>query len=112
MIGLSDKLNIEIELGTLATLIAGLYCTYSAIDPVAIPTSVYIELAEKLAKYLENWDYSKISFEDWIKYNLMIIPKVMIEDELEEFRKNELYYERDNGNIVLVITADMSVVID
>ena len=108
MIGLNDRIPLELEIGTLSTLIAGLYCTYTATDPIAIPSSVYIELSEKLVPYLAKWNYDALSFEDWIKYNLLIVPKVMIEDSLEEFEKNEIYYVRDNGNIELVITASMS----
>lgn len=107
MIGLNDKVELKIEVGTLATLISGLYCVYSAIDPLAVPSSLYIELAEKIVPYLEEWDFEKLSFEDWIKYNLLIIPKVLIEDEIEEYKKNQIYFERENGNVILVVTAEM-----
>ena len=107
MIGLTDRIPMELEVGTLATLISGLYCTYTATDPLAIPTSLYIELAEKLVPYLEKWDYEKLSFEDWIKYNLLIVPKVMIEDDIDEYKKNEMYFERENGRVILVVTAEM-----
>ena len=107
MIGLKDKVELKIEVGTLAILISGLYCVYSAIDPLAVPSSLYIELAEKIVPYLEEWDFEKLSFEDWIKYNLLIIPKVLIEDEIEEYKKNQIYFERENGNVILVVTAEM-----
>lgn len=107
MINLKDRYSITLEVGTIATLLSGLYCTYCAVDPIAIPTSVYIELAEKLIPYLENWDYDKISFEDWVKYNLLIIPKVMVTEELEDLQKNAIYFERVNGNAVLVVTAEV-----
>ena len=107
MINLKDKYPITLEVGTIATLLSGLYCTYCSVDPIAIPTSVYIELAEKLIPYLENWDYGKISFEDWVKYNLLIIPQVMVMDELEDLKENEIYFERVNGNVVLVVTAEI-----
>lgn len=104
---LNEQISICLEVSTIATLIAGLYCMYSGTDSMAIPTSVYIEIAEKLIPYLEKWDYSKLSFEEWIKSSLLIIPKVMVEENIEEFKKNDWYWERDNGNIVLVITAEM-----
>lgn len=107
MIGLKDKIELKIELGTLATLLSGLYSFYSTVNPSAIPTSLYIELAEKLIPYLKNWDYDKLSFEDWVKYNLLIVPMPLIEDEINEYRENELYFERECGNIVLVVTAEM-----
>ena len=107
MIGLKDKIELKIDLGTLATLLSGLYSFYSTVNPSAIPTSLYIELAEKLIPYLKNWDYDKLSFEDWVKYNLLIVPMPLIEDEINEYRENELYFERECGNIVLVVTAEM-----
>lgn len=102
-----NKIPLELELSTLSVLIAGLYCHYSSVDPMAIPESLYIEIAEKLVPYLENWNYEKISFEQWLQYNLLIMPKIMVEDELEELKKNEFYIERDNGNIMLIVSADM-----
>lgn len=105
---LSEKVDLKIEVGTLATLIAGLYCTYSSVDPVAIPTSVFIELAEKIQPYLEKWDYSTLSFEEWVKFNLIIMPQVLFsEEELDDLKKNQIYFERENGNMILVVSAEM-----
>ena len=105
---MNDKVNIKIEIATLSTLIAGIYCTVSQIDPMAVPTSVYIELAEKIAPYLEDWDYDKISFEQWIETSLLIVPKVMCSDEdIEEFKQNTVYLERENGNAILVVTFEV-----
>ena len=103
---MDDVIAIKLELSTLATLIAGLYCLYAVVDPVAIPQSVYVELCEKLQPYLENWNYSELSFEDWVKYNLIIAPiELFTKEEIEEFKRNEIYFERHNGNIILVATA-------
>lgn len=107
MISLKDRVDISIEIGTLATLLSGLYTFYSSVNPSLIPTSLYIEIAEKITPYLNNWDYEKLSFEDWIKFNLLIIPKPLIEDEIDEYKENELYFERENGNVILVVTAEM-----
>lgn len=105
---LIDTVNIEIEIGTLATLIAGLYCTFSVVDPIAIPTSVYIELCEKLLPFLDEWDYEMISFEDWIKTCLIIAPyELFTEDEISEFKKNDIYFERLNGRALLICTAEV-----
>ena len=106
MIGLEDKVTLELQMGTLATLIAGLFCTYSVVDPMAVPTSLYIEIAEKIAPFLKDWDYSKVSFEEWVEHFLMIAPREMFsESELEEFKDNEIFFERKCGNAILVVTA-------
>lgn len=108
MNSLTEKVDLKIEVGTLATLVAGLYHTFSSVDPIAVPTSVYIELAEKLQPFLEKWDYDKISFEDWVKFNLMIMPKFLFsEEELNEFRNNQIYFEREVGRAILVVSAEM-----
>ena len=99
---------IEIKEDTLAILLAGLYTIYSQVDVLAIPSSVYIEIASQLLPYLDKWDYDIISFEDWIRYCLMIYPKVMYTaDELDEIKDNELYIELVTGNIILVATASI-----
>lgn len=105
---LTDKVQVTMELGTFSTLVAGLYCTYSVVNPVAIPEYLWIEIAQKLSEYLGSWDYDKISLEDFIKYNLLIVPLELVADELDEYKKNDLYFERENGNAVLVITANLS----
>ena len=103
-----ELIDIKIEVPTLASLIAGLYCLNASVDPVAIPVSLYLELAEKLLPYLETWDYSKISFEDWLRTSLLIAPKIVFgEEDLKEFQSNEIYFERENGNVILICTAGM-----
>ena len=105
-VSLKDKITIQVEVGTFATLIAGIYCMYASVDPIAIPTSVYIELCEKLLPFLENWNYEKWSLEQWIQTSLLIAPKEFFsETELEELKNNEIYFERENGRIILVVTA-------
>lgn len=101
-------INLKLNLNTFSTLIAGLYCTYTSIDPRAVPTSLYIELAEKLEPYMENWDYEKQSFEDWITHNLLIAPmELFSESELNECKNNAIYIERQLGNVVLIATGDI-----
>lgn len=108
MIQLNDLVGIKIEVSTLATLIAGLYCTMASVDPMAIPSSIYIELAEKLVPYLEEWDYDELTFEQWVGANLLIIPKVLCsEDDIEELKKNTVYLERENGNAILIVTFEV-----
>ena len=107
-IGLTDKVTLKLEVGTLATLIAGLYCTFASVDPLAIPTSVYIELCEKLVPLLNDWDYEKWSFEEWVRNSLLIAPKDFFsESELEQVKDNQIYFERENGRVILVVTAEV-----
>lgn len=108
MIQLNDKVDIKIEVATLSTLIAGIYCAVSQIDPIAVPTSIYIEIAEKLVPFLENWDYDRISFEEWIETHLLIIPKALCsEEDIEEMKKNTVYLERESGNAILIVTFEV-----
>ena len=108
MIQLNDLVGIKIEVSTLATLIAGLYCTMASVDPMAIPSSIYIELAEKLVPYLEKWDYDELTFEQWVGANLLIIPKVLCsENDIEELKNNTVYLERENGNAILIVTFEV-----
>lgn len=93
---------------TLAVLIAGLYATFSDLNPVAVPQSLWLEIAEKLEPYLDEWDYEKLSFEDWVKYNLFIYPtQALDEDTLLELMESTIYFERVNGNVVLSISMEM-----
>lgn len=105
---MDDLLTIRLEPSTIAVLIAGLYSLYSSVDPVAVPQSIYLELAEKLSSYLLIWDYDKERFEDWIKYDLMIAPKdLWSEEELNARNPNDLYFERDMGHVIFVVWANM-----
>ena len=97
--------KIDLHLTTLTVLIAGLYCMYSGTNSMAVPESVYYEIAEKLEPYLNDWDYERISFEDWIRDCLLILPRVMLDDDtVNEMITDGLYWERENGNIILSIS--------
>ena len=75
---------------------------------MAIPQSLWLEIAEKLEPHLENWDYGKISFEDWIKYNLFIYPTMALDDDtLKDIKETTEYFERVNGNVLLSVSMDM-----
>ena len=103
---INDKVPIEIEIGTLSILIAGLYTGHTGVNIHAIPSSLYIEVAEKVSEYLSSWDYNKISFEDWIRYNLIIAPKELFNEvELNEYQGDDIYIERRIGNATLIATA-------
>ena len=95
------------NIDSLTGLLAGLYTHYSEVRVEAIPSSLYYELAEKLAAYLPFWDYDKCSLEDWIKTMLLILPKVMIPESDLEYMKanNQIYIERWEGNVVLICSA-------
>ena len=100
--------EIKVSGVVLSTLIAGMYCANTHINPVAIPTSLYIELCEKLIPYLKEWDYETITFEDWVAHCLIIAPKEMfMSNELEEMRKNTIFIERNLGNVTLIATGDI-----
>ena len=89
-------------------MIAGLYATFSDLNPVAVPQSLWLEIAEKLEPYLDEWDYEKLSFEDWVKYNLFIYPtQALDEDTLLELMESTIYFERVNGNVLLSISMEM-----
>lgn len=101
---------VNLEIGTLSVLIAGLYCANHMVDSLAIPQSVWLSVAEKLEYFLPVWDYNKISFEEWIDTHLLILPKPMISDEeLSELENNTLYWEIPNGNVILFISMDIGV---
>lgn len=100
---------VWINLGesSLASLIAGLYTLYAVVDVNAIPPQLFVEIAGEVAKYLDEWDYDALSFEDWIKYNLMIFPKdVFTSDEIEAYKECNLFIERDYGNVTLIACSD------
>jgi hypothetical protein len=103
--------KVELETSTLAVLVAGPYSIRYNIDAMAIPQSVYLQIAEKLEFFLPDWDYDKISFEEWINTSLMIYPKVLFaEEDIEDMKNNTLYWEVSNGNAVLVVSMDVSVI--
>lgn len=100
--------KVELETNTLAVLVAGMYCTDHQVDSMAIPQSLWIQIAEKLEYFLPDWDFDKISFEEWIRTHLLILPKPMLsEDEVEELQKTTLYWEQLNGNIILCVSMDI-----
>ena len=106
---LSRTVEVQMNLGTLSTLIAGLYVSYSAINIEAVPSSLFIEIAERLAEYLPNWHYDEISFEDWIKYELIIMPKEFFSEvEVNQMKKSKIYIERRLGNVTLIASANIS----
>ena len=101
-------MKIELSTNTTAVLIAGLYCTYNDIDGIAIPESVFLSIAEKLEFFASDWNYDVISFEDWIKNCLLIIPKVLLtEEDIQDMQSSTLYWEYPNGNMILVISMDI-----
>lgn len=106
---LDDKVQLEIDLSTLAILISGLYISFTGISSEAIPPSLFIEVAEQVSQYLPKWDYSVISLEEWIKTSLIIAPNILFsEEELEEYKNNEIFLERRLGNVVLIATGGIN----
>ena len=100
--------SIDLNTNTLAILVSGLYCANTNTDPMAIPPDVWLQIAQKLEYFLPMWDYTKITFEQWVDTGLFIFPKSMLdEDTLEEMMSEGLYWEYPNGNVVLAINMDM-----
>lgn len=98
--------KIKINEDTFATLLAGLYVTYHDAEAYAIPSYVWLALAEALSPYLDGWNYPVQSLESWIANYLLITAKeVCSPEELAEFQKNSIYIEILNGNVTLVATA-------
>lgn len=103
--------KIELNTFTLSVLIAGIYCTSTGVDSIAIPESVWLGIAEKIEYFAPDWDFEKISFEDWVKNCLLIYPKELIsEDDLKYYQENTLYWEIPNGNVILVISMGMEAI--
>lgn len=100
--------KVELETSTLSVLIAGLYCTYNEVNSIAVPESVWMYVAEQLENFLPKWNYDVISFEDWIKHSLTILPKPLLEEvDIKYLKENTLYSEINNGNVVLVVSMDV-----
>lgn len=102
--------KLELETSTLAILVAGMYCANSGIDSMAVPQSVWMQIAEKLEYFLSNelWDFKKMSFEDWVNTSLFIAPKPMLSDEdIKELQEIPLYFEAVNGNIILCVSMNI-----
>ena len=100
--------TVDLDTRTLAVLIAGLYCSSHDVDSIAIPETVYLYVAKQLEYFLPYWNYDKCTFEDWIKYNLTIIPKIILTDEdIQYLQENTLYHEIVNGNVLLVVSMNI-----
>ena len=101
--------KVDLKTNTLAVLVAGIYSSVHEVEPIAIPESIWIGVAEKLEYFLDGWNYDKISFEDWINTCLTILPKVMLsEEELEYLQGNSLYWEVPNGTAILIVSMDIT----
>ncbi|MBP5421694.1 MAG: hypothetical protein J6Y78_04530 [Paludibacteraceae bacterium] len=102
---------VDLSIDTIAVLVSGLYCVANDVDALAIPQSVWIAVAEKLEYFLSNelWDFEVIGFEEWVRTGLSILPKVLLTDEdIELMKKSCIYWEYPNGNMILVISMDIS----
>jgi len=104
------KMVVEIKINedTFATLLAGLYVTFHNAEAYAIPSYVWLMLANALEPHLDGWMYEVQSLEDWINNYLLITAKeVCTPEELQEMKNNTIYLEAINGNMTLVITGDI-----
>lgn len=92
--------NIDMSVGTLAVLISGLYAVNTGVPIEAIPSSLYVEIAEALISYLP------LNIDEFIR-GLIIAPvELFTEEELSDYQENnEIYLERRLGNATLIATA-------
>ena len=106
---------VELKTETLAVLISGLYCTSHSVNPMAIPESLWMDIAGKLEYFISNelWDFSKVSFEDFVTQNIFVYPTEMLDVEtMEELTTNSLYWETDNGNVTLSVSLNIGEIND
>ena len=103
-------MKIELDESTIAVLLAGLYTVNTGVNPIAIPESLWLDIVKILSPYLETWDYKKMSFEEFVRQNLLIIPKQLCtEEDIDYYKQNTVYYEYPNGNVILVVTFNIDV---
>ena len=98
--GKMDRIvTVDMSIGTLAVLISGLYIHQTGISVEAIPSSLYIELAEKLSEFLP------LNIDEFIQ-KLIIAPKELFtEQELVDYENNAIFIKRRLGNATLIATA-------
>ena len=103
-------MKIELDESTIAVLLAGLYTVNTGVNPIAIPESLWLDIVKILSPYLETWDYKKMSFEEFVRQNLLIIPKQLCtEEDIDYYKQNTVYFEYPNGNVILVVTFNIEV---
>ena len=103
-------MKIELDESTIAVLLAGLYTVNTGVNPIAIPESLWLHMVNILSPYLETWDYKKMSFEEFVRQNLLIIPKQLCtEEDIDYYKQNTVYFEYPNGNVVLIVTFNIEV---
>lgn len=103
-------MKIELDESTIAVLLAGLYTVNTGVNPIAIPESLWLDIVKILSPYLETWDYKKMSFEEFVRQNLLIVPKQLCtEEDIDYYKQNTVYFEYPNGNVVLVVTFNIDV---
>ena len=92
--------TVDMSVGTLAVLISGLYIHDTMLSVNAIPSSLFIEVAELLVPYLP------LNVDEFIR-ELIIAPKQLFSDEelLDYEKNNKIFIERQFGNAVLIATA-------
>lgn len=103
-------MKIELDESTIAVLLAGLYTVNTGVNPIAIPESLWLDIVKILSPYLETWDYKKMSFEEFVRQNLLIIPKQLCtEEDIDYYKQNTVYFEYPNGNVILIVTFNIGV---
>lgn len=99
-------MKVELEDRSLAYVISAIYLYANNIDMYAIPSELFIIVAEELSKYIDDWDYNVKSIEDWIKEDLMIYPQDLMDLYYgTDYKDNPIYIEYNNGAVVIIATA-------
>ena len=97
--GMEDIVTVDMSVGTLAILISGMYISISGVSIEAIPSSLFVEIAEKVHPYLP------FNVDEFLK-GLIIAPRELFtEEELVTIKDNEVYIEKDLGRVTLIATA-------
>ena len=99
--------QIEIDESTFATLIAGLYVSFTGAEISTIPPHFWLGLANELSKYVDDWKYDVMSFEEWIGNHLIITAEeILTPAEIKEFEDFPIFIRVGNGNVTLIGAGD------
>lgn len=100
-------MKVELEDRSLAYVISAIYLYVNNIDMYAIPSELFIIVAEELSKYIDDWDYNAKSIEDWIREDLIIYPQELMDFYFakDDYKDNPICIEYNNGSVVIVATA-------
>lgn len=95
--------QIEIDESTFATLIAGLYVSFTGAEISAIPPHFWLGIANELSKYMDYWKYDVMSLEEWIGNHLIVtVEEILSPEEIQQFENFPIFIRIGNGNATLI----------